>query len=300
MKNQQNWLITGASGLLGHDLCRQLISKGKNVAALKSTHQVGVKGAEEFCIDITDEASVKSIIKNRAPDVIVHAAGLTNVDECEKKPYLAHSIHVDGTRYIAEIAQECGVQLVYISTDHLWDGSQPMVDEEEPTNPINVYAKTKLEGELAALTVCSQSLSIRTNFFGPGRPWRTSFSDWILKSLVLKSEISMFADVYYTPISTKLLCQNINELVAKNAMGIFNVGGSERLSKYQFALRLAKAANYCADTVGQTSLSSHALKAPRPHDMSLDTEKVSAFLGRTMPSIDESISSLGLSKFSNI
>ena len=291
----QHWMISGASGLLGHTLCKQLASDGKTVSALKSTHNVGIEGVQEFFVDITDKSIIQNNIKSLRPDVIVHAAGITNVDECEKNPSLAQAVHVDATRHIAEIAQSLQIPLVYISTDHLWDGTQPMIDEQVPTNPMNCYARTKRDGELVALEICEQVLSIRTNFFGPGRPWRLSFSDWILQNLAQGKPLNMFTDAYFTPISTWFLNRALIELVNKKASGIFNATGRERLSKYDFGLMLADATNYSRFLINKTSLSSFGLAAPRPRDMSLSTEKIATFLNHPMPTAKESIKSLNLS-----
>ena len=104
----------------------------------------------------------------------------------------------------------------------------------------------------------------------------------------------MFTDAYFTPISTLHLGTAIIDLVHKKASGIYNVAGCERLSKYECAILLAEAANYSGQTISKASLSSFELAAPRPRDMSLSSEKVSAFLGRTIPTARESISCLKL------
>ena len=293
----RHWMITGASGLLGYTLCKQLAEKNITVSALKSSHSVDIMNVQEYAVDITDQFSITKSINTLKPDVVIHAAGITNVDECERCPEYAHAVHVSGTTYIAQAAQLSGIPLVYISTDHLWDGTQSMVEEHMQTNPINCYAKTKREGETVALGMCKQAISIRTNFFGPGRPWRASFSDWILGNLQSGLKLKMFTDAYFTPISTHYLCQNIIELVRKNATGIYNVAGRVRRSKYEFSLLLAKAAGYSTCTIEKTSLADFHFDAPRPQDMSLNTNKITHFLQRPMPTTLESINSL---KFLNI
>ena len=292
-------MVTGASGLLGHELCCQLAKADHTVSALKSTHQVGIRGVEEFTVDITDQYSVEKIVEKQNPDIIVHAAGITDVDQCEKNPDLARTVHVKGTGNVAKSANSNDFPLIYISTDHLWDGTRPKVDEDTPPYPINTYAKTKLEGELTAFEICEKVLSIRTNFFGHGRPWRMSFSDWILKNLAQESTLSMFTDAYFTPISTQYLSQFIMELVDQKATGIFNIAGTERLSKYDFAVLLAKEAGYSSNKIRKTLLADFGFSAPRPRDMSLSTKKISHFLGRKMPAAAESIATLHLPSQAN-
>src|SRR5690606_2001972 len=117
------WLITGASGLLGHALAKLLIAQGCDVIGLRCDNTVDVTGVREFSVDVTQERQVRSCIEKSGAQVIVHAAGLTNVDECERNPDAAERAHVDSTRYVSAAAETVGARLIYVSTDHLWDGS---------------------------------------------------------------------------------------------------------------------------------------------------------------------------------
>lgn len=288
----RNWLITGASGLLGHALTAALRRNGRTVTAVRSSHPVGVAGAHEVVADITNETAIRRLIAESGTEVVVHAAGLSSVDECQRHPEAAQRVHVDGTHNVARGAEEAGAKLVYISTDHLWDGTREMVDEDTPTYPINVYAETKLAGEKVALASQAHALSVRTNFFGRGRPWRRSFSDWILEQLANGAPLNMFTDVYFTPIALDCLSAFLIELVDRKCEGILHVAGGERLSKYEFAVKLAKAANYDPAVIRRASLGSMGLAAPRPGDMSLSTARAATIMGRPMPDADESIATL--------
>ncbi len=290
--NSQHWLITGASGLLGHPLVTALRAGGHAVTAIRSTHPVGISGVREIALDITHGAAVTRVIADSRPDVIVHAAGLTNVDECERDPDGARKLHVDATRYVADEGARVGAKLVYISTDHLWDGTQAMVDEGVPTYPINAYAHTKLEGETIALASSGTALSIRTNFFGPGRPWRKSLSDWILERLGEGAALNMFTDAYFTPIALDHLIRLLIDCVRLDCAGLLNLAGGERLSKYDFAMALATAAGFSGASIRRASVASFGFAAPRPRDMSLDTSRAAAILGHPLPSVAESIATL--------
>lgn len=286
------WLITGASGLFGHAMVETLVRRGYSVVALRGIHPVNVPNVREFGLDITDERATREIIAASGAKVIVHAAGLTNVDECERNPKAAQRSHVEGTRNVVAAATDAGARLVYISTDHLWDGTQSFVTEETPPYPINEYARTKLEGERIALQAPMPTLSIRTNFFGNGRPWRKSFSDWILECLASGSALNMFTDAYFTPIALHHLTELLVDLVSRGETGILHVAGSERLSKYDFAVALAKAAGYPQSNIKRASVATYGLAAPRPRDMSLDTSRVARILGRSMPTTAEGIDAL--------
>ncbi len=282
------WLIIGASGLLGHSLCRHLRDNNKRVVGLRHNHSVDVNGVEDIQIDLVNAPEkLETEIERVNPDVVVHAAGLTNVDLCESSEAVATILHADIASIAARASRQCSAKMVYISTDHLWDGSKPLVSENQEPHPLNAYARTKLDGERRTLDANPDSLVVRTNFYGPGRPWRPSFSDWIIGELSEGNQITAFVDSFYTPICLSRLCATIVELVERNANGVYSVVGAERLSKYDFAIRLACAMGLNETLINKGYLAKASLKAPRPLDMSLSSEKISAFLGRAMPNLDE-------------
>ncbi|MBL4759650.1 MAG: SDR family oxidoreductase [Mariprofundaceae bacterium] len=283
----KRWLVTGASGLLGHALCQHLVSTGHEVTGVVHSHSLDVSGANEHKLDLLDGNVAADLVRKETYDVVVHCAGLTNVDACESDEEKAVQVHARVAKDLAKACKEVGGKMVYISTDHLWDGSKPMVDEAEPARPMNAYARTKLEGERRVLIQNPESLVVRTNFFGPGRSWRASLSDWIVTELSQGHVIKAFTDVYFTPIGLSRLCPTIVDLVEQGAEGVFNVVGSERISKYEFAVRLAQKLDLSGDLIEKGSVSDARLGAPRPRDMSLTTDKISDFLNKPMPTIDE-------------
>lgn len=292
------WFVTGASGLLGHVLCAYLGQHGHSVTAIRRQHPLELRGVTDLVLDVTDFDAVRKHVRAVAPDVIVHAAGLTSVDACEKDEPYAHLIHGEAAAVLAEEGRRMGARMVNVSTDHLWDGSTPMVREDEPPRPMNAYARTKLAGERAALTANPDTLVLRVNFFGPDLPWRQSLSGWVLTNLRGRTPINAFEDVYFTPISTLLLVPLIVSMVERGAKGIFHLCGSERVSKYAFAVRLAEAAGLDRELVRPAPVATAGLVAPRPHDMSLSTAKAATFLGHPLPDLEQSIGSLFTAGFS--
>jgi len=292
VESADTWLITGASGRLGYQLCQHLVARGAVVVAHVHEHGMDDAAMREIRADLGDFASVERAVAGSRARVIVHTAGSTNVDACEAHPVEARRIHVDATANLARAAHRTGAQFVYISTDHLWDGMRPMVDEDTPTAPMNAYARTKRDGEVAALAECRDALVLRTNIFGRGRPWRPSFSDWIESGLRERRKLTMFTDVYFTPIAMELLCPIIVEMVRRNASGLYHAAGGERLSKCDFAMRLAGAFGFDPTPIVPVSVAAVALTAPRPNDMSLATRKIARFLGRPMPDCRESLNAL--------
>lgn len=286
------WLVVGGSGLLGYALCRDLESRGADVVATVNEHPIGLPRVREVPWALTCSGSPRELISNHKPDVVLYAAGLTNVDQCEANSSLADFLHAEVPAAMASASEQAGAAFVYISTDHLWDGTHPMVEEDEPLQPLNAYARSKGKGEMAVRSASSSSLILRTNFFGMGRPWRQSLSDWILQGLRSGKRVNAFSDSYFTPIAIPLLCGTIVDMVDHGFCGTYHACGAERLSKYQFALDLADWCGVIGADIRASSLAEAGLLAPRPADMSLGTAKISKALGRPMPDVWQSFAAV--------
>ena len=249
-------------------------------------------GVHSLQMDATDRLATQNALRLLKPDVIFHTAAMTNVDQCESNPVLANLSNVEASNNIASIAKEMNSKLVHVSTDQLFDGACAWKTEDDEPAPLNVYAKTKLRAENVVLNECSEALVIRTNFFGWCSPGRTSFSDWILQGLKQGQELTMFSDVFFNPILIDHLVDVVVNLIYREAVGVFNVAGATRLSKFDFAMQLSKVFGYPANRIRDTSVSDFPFKAQRPNDMSLSVEKVTKYLKRKMPSVSEGIDAL--------
>ena len=283
--------VTGISGLLGLNAALQLKDRHE-VSGAFLTHPVRIEGVRIFRLDLTDEAATRELIAEVRPEVVLHTAGLTNVDACEKDPAGAERLHVEASAHVARAARAAGATMVHISTDHLSDGTKALISETAPPAPINEYARTKWRAEQAVAGICPEALIIRTNFFGWGTPVKASFSDWILGGLRQQHELPLFVDVHITPILINALVEMLERLLGRGAKGVYNVGGGERVSKYEFGVRLARTFGYSANTLRAVSVREAPLRARRPQDMSLSADKVTTFLGQRLPLLDESLSRL--------
>ena len=191
--------ITGASGLLGLNAALQCRDRFR-VTGTYRDHPVAIDGARLVRLDVLDAAAVDACLADARPEVVLHTAGMTNVEVCERDPAAARSLNVDAAAVVARAATRAGARLIHISSDHLFDGTAPLVDEDASPSPLNVYARTKAEAEAAVAAACPDALIVRTNFYGWGSPLKASFSDWILAALRRGSSLSMFTDVFFTPV----------------------------------------------------------------------------------------------------
>jgi dTDP-4-dehydrorhamnose reductase len=262
--------------------------------------KVNLKGTKSILLDLDSKEALTKVFDELQPQLVIHAAGLTSVEACEANPVLAKYINVDLSQNLAMVCAKLNIPMVYISTDHLFSGNESLIDEDFPVSPINVYAKTKAEADVYVQNAYPEALIIRTNFYAWGTSYRQSFSDVIINNLRAGKRVSLFKDIYYTPMLVEPLVDAVHELVQKKAKGIFNVVGDSRISKYDFGLKLAKEFNLDNSLIDEGKIINRSFLANRPHDMSLSNEKVTNFLGRKMGGLDQHILKLKAQEVSGI
>lgn len=203
-------VVTGAAGQLGQDVMTALAARGHNA--------VGIDRAEA---DITNEAQVTAVITAAAPDAVIHCAAYTAVDRAEEEQDLCARINVDGTRFIARAAQQCGAKLIYISTDYVFNGQgeKPFLPTDEKA-PLNHYGLTKSRGEDAALSECSRTFVVRTSWvFGAHG---NNFIKTMRRLGTERDEVSVVCDEVgaptYTPDLAALLC----EMIESDRYGVYH------------------------------------------------------------------------------
>jgi len=288
---QQKVLITGGSGLLAINWALG-IRNNYAVTLLLHHKKISLSGVDTdvASLDSLDECS--SVLVKHQPDIVVHTAGLTNVEECESDPDLAQEVNVDLAKNIAIACSDQGIKLVHISTDHLFSGDQELATEESITNPVNIYGETKLLAEQQVLENCKDALVVRTNFFCWGTKYRQSFSDFILNKLKNNKQSNLFSDVYFTPILVDELVKKTHQLIDSNAIGIFNIVGSERMTKYEFGIKLTKHFNFDSGLINKISINDKSGLVKRPKDMSLSNKKLCQVLNCEIASLDEQLQTL--------
>ena len=291
MVKNESILITGGSGLLGVNWAMSIRDKYE-VTLLLHQRKISLQGVKTDVMPLNSLGECITAINKHQPDVVVHTAGLTSVEECESNPGLAQEINVDLAKNIAIACNRQGVQLVHISTDHLSSGEESFVVEEDGNAPVNNYAKTKLEGEQQVIANCKDALVIRTSFFSWGTKYRQSFSDFIINKLRNNEAVGLFSDVFFTTILAEELSKKTHQLVDANLSGVFNVAGSERLSKYEFGMKLANCFDLDTSLINEISINDKSNLVKRPKDMSLSNDKICKALSCTISSIDEQFQDL--------
>jgi len=281
-------LITGGSGLLGSNLVRRLGS-AFDVYATYYSHPAFMPDGRFVPLDIRDEKMVRSVFQTVRPRLVIHTAALADVDYCEEHPKEARAINVDGTENVTKASQKIGARLIHISTDSVFDGEKGMYREEDTPSPVNVYGRTKLEGEKRVLDLSFDSIIIRTAFYGRSLHGGTSLAEWVITSLRDGNSIPGFTDVFFSPLFLGDLIEIIMKMYRQDISGVYHVGSREGCSKYHFGVKLAESCGLDATKIRPSSITEAGLKAPRPRNLSLDVTKLSHTLGISLSSVEEGI-----------
>jgi dTDP-4-dehydrorhamnose reductase len=248
-------LVTGAKGQLGYELQRAL--RGEEVIATDHPEY-----------ELTDPKVGEKIAAQR-PDVVIHAAGYTDVDGCERDPEIAFAVNAQGTRRVAEGAAKANARLIYISTDYVFDGkkTEPYT-ERDPVNPLNVYGRSKLAGEEEALKGCRRTLVLRTSWlYGVHGK---NFVMTILSLAATQPEVRVVEDQRGSPTYARHLSQVIAGLIRTDVTGVIHAGGEGECSRYEFAKAILQEAGLECRVVPISTAESGRL-ALRPSYSALST-----------------------------
>jgi dTDP-4-dehydrorhamnose reductase len=230
--------------------------------------------SKNYCLDLRDFAHIQKLFNQIKPDIVIHCAGLTSVDRCENEPALAVETNVVICENIARASSK-NIKIIYISSDQVYGEAENHSEANEMLQPLNKYGKTKFLGEQQIQNLCDDYLILRTNMFGWNvKLGRVSSAEWIYKTLKNHSEINLFTDYTFSPISTVCLGDIILKLVEIDSSGIINIGSSKPCSKYEFGLQLAEI--FCLDKsfIKKGLMSDHSFSALRSNKLDLDVSKL--------------------------
>jgi dTDP-4-dehydrorhamnose reductase len=257
--------VTGSRGQLGREL----------MSAFRG-HVVDGGDLPEF--DITDGDAVRRAIEAARPDVVVHAAALTDTRLCEDDPDLAHRVNGLGTRNVAQACVDAAA-LVYVSTNEVFDGrkGEHYVESDAP-NPINAYGRSKLEGEEQARALVERLHVVRTAWlYGGGR----DFPSKILAAASTQSELTLVTDEVATPTLARDLAEAIARLLETEACGVYHLTNSGECSRYDWAREVLRLAGRADVVLKPSTLSEYNPYPPKPSYTVLRNE-AGARLGITL------------------
>ena len=263
-------LVTGGSGQLGYDVCRELERRGFEYTAPSSKE-----------MDITDAKAVREQICVYRPDAVIHCAAWTAVDAAEDVPEQAFAVNEGGTRNIAAACREIGAKMLYISTDYVFPGTGThFYEPDDPTGPVNVYGRSKLAGELAVKEILEQYFIVRTSWvFGE---YGNNFVKTMLRLAKNRTEVSVVCDQVGSPTYTADLAPLLCDMVETERYGTYHATNEGICSWAEFAEEIFRVAGKDV-RINRVPAEEYPAKAKRPLNSRLSKSCLSnAGLGRLL------------------
>jgi perosamine synthetase len=284
--NKKKILITGVSGMLGSNLAYYFRDE-YHVIGLYNQHEIFIDRVEINKCDLANNNEIKAILKIYSPDIIIHCASLTDVEYCEINKTESYNVNVLATANLAKRTKES--KFIYISTDSVYEGLKENYTESEVTeNQMNYYGFTKHEGE-KVVNKLRDSLILRTNIFGWNYQNKQSIGEWVVDNLSDNKAISGFKDVFFSSIYTMEFARIIDIAIKKNLSGIYNCASNDSLSKFDFAVKLAKKFGFDDSLIKSFSIEKFPFKAKRGKKLSLNIDKLKNKINYQIPDIEYSI-----------
>ena len=293
--NPMKILITGANGLLGQKLIKQ-ISPNPHlhaVATSKSKCRLPLdwSGFIYEPMDVCDANLANKVMRKYNPDVVIHAASMTDVDRCEVNHEECYRQNVVGTQNILKACEDIGAHLIFISTDFVFDGKNGPYEENASTNPINYYGRSKEQAEAIIKSSNAIWSIVRTNLvYGTAHDLnRSNLVLWVKHALELGKEIQLVDDQIRTPTLAEDLAKGCLLIAERKATGVFNISGKDLLTPYDMAVLTARYFDLDEELILKTDSKHFSQVAPRPLRTGLIIDKAIQYLGYDPKSFEDGI-----------
>ena len=264
-------LLTGASGLLGGYVLRELKARGLEVVGWPGPRTR--LGSVQYSLagDLGEPGWLSAAFHEVKPDLLIHAGALASVEACRRDPEKARLVNAVGTGLLADLAVGTRTRMVHVSTDLVFDGEKGNYRETDVPSPLSVYGGTKRDGEVMVL-ICPRHVVARLSLlFGPTLTNRIAFFDQQLAALRAGSRLTLFEDEWRTPLSLTVAARALVTIALSDFRGMIHIGGPERMSRLEMGKRLAAYLGVDASNIVAVNRSSAPAAEPRPRDTSLDS-----------------------------
>jgi dTDP-4-dehydrorhamnose reductase len=290
-------LVTGSNGLLGQKLIEKL-SKTDNIEVIATARgENRLPFAENYkfvSLDITKEEEVKTVVDTEKPDLIIHTAAMTNVDQCETEKDACWDLNVKAVEYLVEASKKHNSFFVHLSTDFIFDGKAGPYDEKAEANPLSFYGWSKYAAEKLVINSDLKWAIARTVLvYGIAHDMsRTNIILWVKNSLEQGKSINVVNDQWRTPTLAEDLADGCILIAEKEAEGIFNISGKDLLNPFQMAIMTADYFNLDKSLITEVDGTKFTQPAKRPAKTGFILDKPMAVLGYNPKTFQEGNNSL--------
>ena len=268
-------IITGAAGLIGQYLVK---------TAPRWAPDRAMQGLTRADLDLTDRANVERTWQSIKPNAVIHCAALSRTKACEQDPEQARRINAEVTAHLAQLSQD--IPFIFLSSGEVFDGSTGWYGETDEPNPINVYGQTKLEAEQAVLQNPRHTVVRIVLTAGTSETGDRSFVEDMCRTAKAGKDVTLYADEFRCPLPAGVIARVIWELVDREQPGLYHLGGSDRLSRWEIGETLLP---WCPELKGHLMKGSarNHVGSPRPADLSLRCDKIQSLLSFRIPGFRE-------------
>lgn len=284
-------LLFGANGMLGQRLVEFYARQaGIQLLACSIEDSPVIKDAEYRKTDITKRDDLKNLVYDFYPDVIINAAAYTNVDMSETEREQAWKTNVKSVEYMSEVSRVIDSHIIHISTDYIFNGKKGPYSEKDKPSPLGYYARTKLASENVLRISGTYYTILRTNvLYGIAHNSRPDFVRWVVNSVRSGKKIRIVTDQINNPTFIDDLIQAISKVIEYKKYGVYNIGGKEFLSRFDFTMKIADFFNLDKRLISPITTEDLKQAAPRPLKSGLIILKAETELGYKPHSIFESL-----------
>jgi dTDP-4-dehydrorhamnose reductase len=281
--NSGKILVLGASGLLGSHVFDTFAKRAETIGTYVNSTEHSKENM--YYLNASNYDDLDSFILDLSPTLVINCLGLTDVEVCELRPEASWQLNAAVPSRVSRLSKRKNFKFIHISTDHFQSELRIPRTENDHMRPINQYGYSKFHAESSILAINSNSLVLRTNFFGHSSSGKRSILDFALAAFAKDQVINGFDDVIFSPVGIHEISRFLISENAERATGVLNFASEKPLSKYDFLLEVAKAKGYSDSLVLRSEIVSSSLKVRRPSYLALDPGRLIHEFNHYMPTI---------------
>jgi dTDP-4-dehydrorhamnose reductase len=295
-----NVLILGGAGIVATYLV-ETAPEDFTVTLAYRNRRPAVDSKIRLChADLISRGQLAEVLKDVEPEVLINAAGLSSVDECEHRPADAHTDNVVATVHVLAAIRGTATKLVQLSSNAVYSGREPPYAEDSPRRPINVYGRTKRASENEVLKEGGCLIARLGPVFGWNRIWtRINTLTWMISSLAADQPMGLREDLLNTPISAEFAGRALWRAIQCDITGQLNIAGRETVTWYEFGCAVAAEFGFASKLLKRAWDDRRTGQTPRPRDTSFTTTALADALGMISPTLREELERMHLARLAS-